>query len=158
MRNVGKIAKEKLQGVRARRKLEAGFRLTRTEVDVIGILRDGLVQRRYGRIDQQVMMPRMLDLSPGRRNTPGSPQTEYYRYRTLDRGAIDRADEIGLAMGIGLRCDCEEGTGGDQGFQELQHEDGPLQLDLQSMLSKKPHPLGFARRSMSRVPQRTLPP
>lgn len=53
------VTKNELQRVLARRQFDARIRLTRTEVQVISIRRNFLVERRQVGIDQQMVVPRI---------------------------------------------------------------------------------------------------
>ena len=63
------VAHEKLQAVLARRKVELHFGLTATEMDMIVIRRNGLIQGRQLRIDQQMMVAGIFRFRAGRRRS-----------------------------------------------------------------------------------------
>ena len=50
------VAQQQLQRVRSGRQREFDFRLPAAEVEVVLVVRNGLVERRQVRVDQEVMM------------------------------------------------------------------------------------------------------
>ena len=87
MHRVGKI---ELQGVLARRQLDRGFGLTATEMDVMGVGRNRLVERRQAiDVDQQVMMAGVVLRHAGRGNAHAT-QAEAHVHILADRFAILR--------------------------------------------------------------------
>ena len=60
------VAEQQLKRVRTKRQSYRRFGLPRSEVKVVEIVRDGLVERWQGRIDQNMMMTRVGLLNSGR--------------------------------------------------------------------------------------------
>jgi len=69
MGDVVPVAQQELQGVLPRRQLDLGLRLPPTEMLMVGITRQRLIQRRQlVHIDQQIMVARVLSIRSGRRH------------------------------------------------------------------------------------------
>ena len=65
MRNVVLVAEQELQGVRSRLERDLRLGLAGAEVEMIEIVGNGLIERRQLRVDEQVVMTRIVMLQAG---------------------------------------------------------------------------------------------
>ena len=95
MRNVIPVTQQKLQRVRSGRQSKVDLGLTSAEMHMIGIVRNGFVERRQLSVDQQMMVTGIGFVRTGRRNAH-STQAEMYRRRRADDCAVLQVNEINL--------------------------------------------------------------
>ena len=99
MRNVILVRQEKLQRVLARGERHLSLCLAATEMEMLRVVGNGLVERRQIRIDQKMVVPRVKFGNSRRRDTHAL-QTEVHDRRLFKGVAILDIDEIdGCACG-----------------------------------------------------------
>ena len=97
MRDVIFITKEEPERVLPERKRNRRFGLSRTEMQVIKIIGNRLVQRRERSVDHEMMMAGIGFLNAGRCH-PHVDEAEAYGRPTRHVGSISRIDEINLGV------------------------------------------------------------
>ena len=93
VRNVVLVAEQELQGVRSRLKRNLRLGLAGAEVEVIEIVGNGLIERRQLRVDEQVVMTRIVMLQAGGRNSHAA-QAEADGHLGRQLRAVREPDEM----------------------------------------------------------------
>jgi len=87
------FAEQELQGVLPRRQRHVGLGLPGPKTQMVEVIGDRLVERRQLGVDQQMMVPRVRPVGPGRRYSH-TAQTEMDRGLRGERGAVLEIDEM----------------------------------------------------------------
>ena len=98
MREMPVVSEKELQSVMAWPKRNFGLGLARTEMQVVLVIRNGLIETGKLRVDDQMMMPR-IRLRDASRRDPHPHQTEADHGVRRNARALARILEVNFRMG-----------------------------------------------------------
>src|SRR5579862_7066524 len=89
------IAEEELQGVFARRQLDAHFGLAGAEMEMVLVVRDRLIERRQVRVDDEMVMPGIGAIDAGGRDAGTAQSHAQPEFSAGNDGPVRGPDDIG---------------------------------------------------------------